>query len=83
MFYDEHLLILSFIPVGLRFIESNVSSATDEVQQSPVGFDIIFPSLIQSAMNLGINLPLGDSTLATIFHMRDFELQRYDVFLGF
>ncbi|KAM2057932.1 hypothetical protein ACFX16_030568 [Malus domestica] len=61
---------------GLRFIESNISSATDEVQQSPLGFDIIFPSLIQSAMNLDINLPLGESTLASIFHMRDFELQR-------
>ncbi|KAI5334141.1 hypothetical protein L3X38_024274 [Prunus dulcis] len=61
---------------GLHFIESNLASATDEEQQSPVGFDIIFPSMIESAMNLDMNLPLRGSTLDTIFQRRDFELQR-------
>ncbi|XP_021830387.1 ent-kaur-16-ene synthase, chloroplastic-like, partial [Prunus avium] len=36
---------------GLHFIESNLASATDEEQQSPVGFNIIFPAMIESAMN--------------------------------
>ncbi|KAI5334172.1 hypothetical protein L3X38_024305 [Prunus dulcis] len=60
--------------LGLHFIESNLASATDEEQQSPVGFDIIFPSMIESAMNLDMNLPQQGSTLDAIFQRRGFEL---------
>ncbi|XP_021801200.1 ent-kaur-16-ene synthase, chloroplastic-like [Prunus avium] len=61
---------------GLRFIESNLASATDEEQQSPVGFNIIFPAMIESAMNFDMYLPLGAPTLDALFHRRDFELKR-------
>ncbi|KAM2009837.1 hypothetical protein ACFX16_004557 [Malus domestica] len=61
---------------GLHFIESNVASATDEEQQSPVGFNILFPAMIEYARNLKMNLPLGAPTLDALFHRRDFELKR-------
>ncbi|KAL6196847.1 hypothetical protein ACLB2K_032460 [Fragaria x ananassa] len=61
---------------GLHFIESNIASATDEEQPSPVGFDIIFPAMIESAMSLNMNFPQGGSTLKALFHRRDFELKR-------
>lgn len=61
---------------GLHFIESHLASATDEEQPSPVGFDILFPSMIESAKNLDINLPLGGSTLDALLDRRDFELKR-------
>ncbi|CAB4276940.1 unnamed protein product [Prunus armeniaca] len=61
---------------GLHFIESNLASATDEEQQSPVGFNIIFPAMIESAMNFDMYLPLGAPTLDALFHRRDFELKR-------
>ncbi|KAM5586881.1 ent-kaur-16-ene synthase, chloroplastic-like [Rosa sericea] len=61
---------------GMHFIESNLASATDEEQPSPVGFDIIFPAMIESAMSLNMNLPQGGSTLKALFHRRDFELKR-------
>ncbi|GMY33141.1 ent-kaur-16-ene synthase, chloroplastic-like [Fagus crenata] len=32
---------------GLFFIESNIVAATDEKQVSPIGFDIIFPAMIE------------------------------------
>ncbi|CAB4278153.1 unnamed protein product [Prunus armeniaca] len=61
---------------GLHFFESNLASAADEEQQSPVGFDI-FPSMIESAMNLDMNLPLRGSTLDAIFHRRDLSFKGY------
>ncbi|CAN6689101.1 unnamed protein product [Malus baccata var. baccata] len=61
---------------GLHFIESNLASAADEEQQSPVGFNILFPAMIESATNLKMNLPFGGPTLDALFHRRDFELKR-------
>ncbi|XP_050107761.1 ent-kaur-16-ene synthase, chloroplastic-like isoform X2 [Malus sylvestris] len=61
---------------GLHFIESNLASAADEEEQSPVGFNILFPAMIESATNLKMNLPFGAPTLDAIFHRRDFELKR-------
>ncbi|XP_061988175.1 ent-kaur-16-ene synthase, chloroplastic-like isoform X2 [Rosa rugosa] len=70
------ILALKRWNIGLHFIESNLASATDGEQPSPVGFDIIFPSMIESAMNLDVNLPLGGLTLDALLFRRDFELQR-------
>lgn len=69
--------ITSHVLLGLHFVESNLASATDEKQPSPVGFDIIFPSMIESAMTLNVNLPLGGSTLEALVQRREIELQRY------
>jgi len=46
------------IPPGLHFIKSNIASIQDEKQHLPIGFGINFPSLIEYAQNLGINLPI-------------------------
>ncbi|KAL6196844.1 hypothetical protein ACLB2K_032457 [Fragaria x ananassa] len=61
---------------GLHFIALNLASATDGEQPSPVGFDIIFPSMIESAFDLDVNLPVGGSTLDALLLRRDVELQR-------
>ena len=61
---------------GLQFIESNFASANDEKLQSPIGFDIIFPSLIENAQNLGIILPLEATVLEAVNHRRELELKR-------
>ncbi|KAF7835719.1 ent-kaur-16-ene synthase, chloroplastic isoform X1 [Senna tora] len=61
---------------GVRFIESNIASAYDEKQHSPIGFDIIFPSLVESAQGLGINLSLGATSLEAMIHKRELELRR-------
>lgn len=79
-FLHAVLMNASLVLLGLYFIESNLASATDEEQQSPVGFNIIFPAMIESAMNFGMHLPLGAPTLDALFHRRDFELKRYVLF---
>lgn len=61
---------------GLKFIESNIASANDENQYSPIGFDITFSSLLESARSLGINLSLGSTNLDAMIQKRDLELRR-------
>ncbi|KAF3446249.1 hypothetical protein FNV43_RR11428 [Rhamnella rubrinervis] len=64
---------------GLHFIESNLASATDEKQQTPIGFDIIFPTMLEYTQNLNINLSHeGISSLDTLIQKRESELQRAD-----
>ncbi|WJX35231.1 hypothetical protein P8452_23250 [Trifolium repens] len=41
---------------GIQFIESNFTAINDDKQHRPIGFDILFPSLIEYAQTLGINL---------------------------
>jgi len=64
------------IPPGLHFIQSNIASIQDEKQHLPIGFGINFPSLIEYAQNLGINLPIEATILNTMIQKREIELQR-------
>ncbi|XP_057458256.1 ent-kaurene synthase 5, chloroplastic isoform X2 [Lotus japonicus] len=61
---------------GLKFLESNITSINDEKQHTPIGFDILFPSLLEYAQNLGINLPIGPISLEVMIRKREIELQR-------
>ncbi|KAF5477229.1 hypothetical protein F2P56_003892 [Juglans regia] len=61
---------------GLYFIESNIAAATDEKQFSPIGFDIIFPAMIEYAKNLDLNIPLKAMNLDALVHKRELELKR-------
>ncbi|GAU35841.1 hypothetical protein TSUD_56500 [Trifolium subterraneum] len=61
---------------GLQFIESNFISINDDKQHRPIGFDILFPSLIEYSRTLGINLPIGATSLTAMIQKRDRELQR-------
>ncbi|KAK6930499.1 Terpene synthase, N-terminal domain [Dillenia turbinata] len=61
---------------GLHFIESNFGSINDMKQRSPVGFDIIFPGMVEYARDMDLVLPLTSSDLDTIFCYRDLELER-------
>nr|ALJ30097.1 kaurene synthase-like protein [Stevia rebaudiana] len=61
---------------GLSFIESNLASASDENEPSPVGFDIIFPHMLEHAKDLSIKLPLEEKDLRLFLHKRELELKR-------
>ncbi|KAL7088358.1 hypothetical protein ACP275_13G123200 [Erythranthe tilingii] len=62
---------------GVRFIESNFASANEKFQISPVGFDIIFPNMLDYAKDLFLNLRLEANTLNDLIHKRDFELRSH------
>ncbi|XP_075480898.1 ent-kaurene synthase TSP4, chloroplastic-like isoform X1 [Primulina tabacum] len=61
---------------GVHFIESNLTSATEESQISPLGFDIIFPGMLEYAEDLSFNLNLEPTTLKDLFQSRDLKLER-------
>ncbi|KAL0398959.1 UNVERIFIED_CONTAM: Ent-kaurene synthase TSP4, chloroplastic [Sesamum radiatum] len=61
---------------GVHFIELNFASATEEGQISPMGFDIVFPSMLEYARDLFLNLNLEPTTLTDLIHKRDLELKR-------
>ncbi|KAI8553214.1 hypothetical protein RHMOL_Rhmol06G0326800 [Rhododendron molle] len=61
---------------GLHFIGSNVTSATDECEHSPIGFDIIFPEMVEHAKDLDLNLPFEPKVFDAMLHRRELELRR-------
>ncbi|KAK4776390.1 hypothetical protein SAY86_005078 [Trapa natans] len=61
---------------GLEFIATNSSSATDEKQHSPVGFDVILSGMINQAKYLDINIPFRQSDADTVLHRRNIDLKR-------
>ncbi|XP_038888073.1 ent-kaur-16-ene synthase, chloroplastic isoform X2 [Benincasa hispida] len=61
---------------ALSFIKSNIASATDEKQRSPVGFDIIFPGMIEYAKDLNLNLPLAPMKVDALVQKKELELRR-------
>lgn len=66
-----------FFAEGLEYIESNIASAFDDKQHSPIGFDIIFSHLLEKAQNLHLKLPLGEKHLETFLQNREVELKRF------
>ncbi|XP_057980631.1 ent-kaurene synthase TSP4, chloroplastic isoform X2 [Malania oleifera] len=63
---------------GLQFIELNFASAIDEKQHSPIGFDIIFPGMIEHAKDLALNLPLEQKDINAMLSKREVELNSVD-----
>ncbi|OAY25859.1 terpene synthase 6, chloroplastic isoform X2 [Manihot esculenta] len=60
---------------GLDFIGSNKWAATDSKQKSPIGFDVIFPGMIERAEHMGLALPINTSSLDAMLNKRDLEVQ--------
>ncbi|KAJ0042978.1 hypothetical protein Pint_18083 [Pistacia integerrima] len=61
---------------GIKFIESNFASINDEMQHTPIGFEIIFPGMIECAKDLNLNLPLKEREIDAMIHRRHSELRR-------
>ncbi|KAG6392464.1 hypothetical protein SASPL_146683 [Salvia splendens] len=61
---------------GLHFMELNFASATDECQITPIGFDIVFPAMLDYARGSSLNLRLEPTAFSNLMHKRDLELKR-------
>ncbi|EEF36535.1 Ent-kaurene synthase B, chloroplast precursor, putative [Ricinus communis] len=66
---------------GLDFVQSNIWAATDEHQRSPIGFDMIFPSMIEYGRDMGLNLSLNQSLVEAMLLKRDLETKRLFYYL--
>ncbi|PKA52242.1 Ent-kaur-16-ene synthase, chloroplastic [Apostasia shenzhenica] len=61
---------------GLSYIESHFSFSMNDKLLSPIGFNIIFPGMINYALDMGLDLPIRETDINKIFSIRDLELQR-------
>ena len=60
---------------------SNFASAMDVDQHSPIGFDVIFPSMIEKALDMDVNLHLASTDIDIVLQMKDQELKRFGISL--
>lgn len=70
-------LEFDFYITGLCFIGSNFVLAIDEHLISPVGFNIIFPGLVEYAIDMELKLPVKQSDIDAVLYLRNSELERY------
>lgn len=69
----------TFVVSGLSFLHENMWRIAKEEQDSmPIGFELAFPSLIQTARNLGIDFPYDHPALQSIYSNREIKLKRYE-----
>uniref|UniRef100_A0A7N0T996 Ent-kaurene synthase n=1 Tax=Kalanchoe fedtschenkoi TaxID=63787 RepID=A0A7N0T996_KALFE len=61
---------------GLHYMESNFRYATLEKHHSPIGFDIIFPGMIEHVRDLNLNIALDPADVIALLGKRDLELER-------
>ncbi|KAH9623264.1 hypothetical protein KSS87_023120 [Heliosperma pusillum] len=62
---------------GVDFIVSKFTSVmNDEDCISPIGFDVIFPSLIEKAFDMDVNLGLPPTDINAVLQKKDLELNR-------
>ncbi|KAL6546935.1 Ent-kaurene synthase TSP4, chloroplastic [Orobanche minor] len=61
---------------GVHYIESNFALAAEDCQIAPLGFDIIFPAMLDYARDLTLELRLEATTLSDLICKRDIELKR-------
>uniref|UniRef100_A0A1W7HBY4 tricyclene synthase n=1 Tax=Scoparia dulcis TaxID=107240 RepID=A0A1W7HBY4_SCODU len=64
---------------GLDYIGTNGCAICDKDQVSPIGFDIIFPSMVNSAREMGLVMPDSIKLDTSIYNMLD---PRYVSLLG-
>ncbi|KAK6163518.1 hypothetical protein DH2020_000382 [Rehmannia glutinosa] len=63
---------------GLGFIASNGWAATHNDQFSPIGFNVIFPAMVNYAKDLDLTLPLSHTLVDSLLRIRDSEIRLWD-----
>uniref|UniRef100_A0ACD5VB63 Uncharacterized protein n=1 Tax=Avena sativa TaxID=4498 RepID=A0ACD5VB63_AVESA len=61
---------------GLRFVGKNISIAMNKLIDTPIGFDTIFPSLLSTAIGMGLEFALQQTDVDGILHLGEKELKR-------
>nr|DAD36870.1 TPA_asm: hypothetical protein HUJ06_007511 [Nelumbo nucifera] len=72
----------NYIKKGINFIVSNLPSSTGEKKHVPIGFDIVFPGMIEYAREMGLILPLIPTIADALFHRRNLEFKMSYFFIS-
>lgn len=72
---NHYLSILIYI--GVKFLKENISKLEDEnPEHMPIGFEVAFPSLIDIARKLKIEVPEDTPALREIYARRNLKLTK-------
>lgn len=64
--------------VGMEFLKENLRKLEDENEEHmPIGFEVAFPSLLDIARSMNIEVPHDSPFLRHIFAVRDLKLKKY------
>nr|UZM18092.1 ent-copalyl diphosphate synthase [Gymnaconitum gymnandrum] len=62
---------------GLSYIRQNMNMLEDEsIEHMPIGFELVFPSLIEMARNLDLDIPYDSSAVQEIYAQMDLKLKK-------
>lgn len=68
---------IALLFVGLLFMKENISKLADEkLEHMTIGFEVAFPSLVEIAENLKIDIPKDLPIMQEIYAQRDLKLSR-------
>lgn len=67
----------------MEFLKENLCKLEEEnAEHMPIGFEVAFPSLVDVARSLNIQVPLDSPFFKDLFAMRDLKLSKY-IYLHF
>nr|QWD59164.1 ent-copalyl diphosphate synthase [Aconitum carmichaelii] len=62
---------------GLAFIRQNINKLEDEsIEHMPIGFEVAFPSLIEIARKIGLEIPVDSPAVQEIYKQRNLKLTK-------
>lgn len=62
---------------GLKFIRENMwRLAEEDEKHMPIGFEVAFPSMVEIAKALGLDVICDDAALQSVYAMRNLKLKR-------
>lgn len=63
---------------GMAFFKENIDKlANENPEHMPIGFEVAFPSLLEKARNINLEVPDNSPVLQEIYARRDLKLTRY------
>nr|QWD59161.1 ent-copalyl diphosphate synthase [Aconitum carmichaelii] len=65
---------------GLCYIRQNMNKLEDEsIEHMPIGFEMVFPSLIEMALKLGLDIPYDSAAVLAIYAQKDIKLTKIPI----
>nr|QWD59162.1 ent-copalyl diphosphate synthase [Aconitum carmichaelii] len=62
---------------GLAFIRQNINKLEDEnIEHMPIGFEVAFPSTIEIARKIGLEIPVDSPAVQEIYEQRNLKLSK-------
>ncbi|KAJ0982298.1 hypothetical protein J5N97_010553 [Dioscorea zingiberensis] len=62
---------------GMKFVRENMwRIAEEDAEHMPIGFEVTFPSMVEIAKALGLDVPCDDPALQNVHAMRNLKLKR-------